>query len=66
MEQPFNPFRQGTAEKQMVSQVHKLRSQGSFGEAEELFVGWTEDSPHVSNLILMKKAASKSPISLTC
>lgn len=60
MEQPFNPFRQGTVEEQIASQVHKTAP--APGEAKDLFAGWTEDSPYVSNLILTKKAASKSPV----
>lgn len=43
MKQPFNPFRQGTAEEQMASQVHKTAP--TPGEAEDLFAGWGEDSP---------------------
>lgn len=60
MEQPFNPFRQGTIEEQITSQVHKTAP--TPGEAEDLFAVWTENSPYVSNLILTKKAASKSSV----
>lgn len=44
----------------MASQVHETAT--TPGEAEDLFAGWTEDSPNVSNPILGKKAASKSPV----